>query len=81
LRATTVVYARAEGDQWLVRWTAFNRCMPQVAIRQGEVEVSPLANATELKDAVRASVYRTDRVLWAGMESCIVGDWPLVVLG
>ena len=73
-----MIYARADGDSWLVEWTAFNRYLPEVAIRRGDVEVLPLANAHQVEEVVRASVYRADPVMWAWIDGWCVGDWPAI---
>ena len=52
LRVTNVVYARVPGELCAVTWTAYNRWVPEVLIREGTIEVSPFAAAAELEAAV-----------------------------
>jgi hypothetical protein len=75
LRATNVVYGRVEGDLWSVRWTAYNRWVPEVAIRRGVIEVSPLATVAELEGAVHTAVYRADRLMLSMIDAWTVGQW------
>lgn len=76
LRATNVAYERVTGDLWAVTWTAYNRWVPEVKIRSGEIEVSPFASSAELEGAVRAAVYRADPLMWVMVDSWAVGERP-----